>query len=166
LVSDDTVNAMISQILTLVGVLVGALTSYLSVTMTERSKHRREMATRWDQRKLDAYIEFAACVKEVADVSRRSRLVDEGSDAHKQFISAMEEGERKRSALFEGLVLLAAPQVIEAAHAVNITLWQMLERARRHEPPQVRGDLTERLNAYHERAREDLGISRESWPVV
>ncbi|GAA5006686.1 hypothetical protein [Streptomyces siamensis] len=153
---------MISQIVTLVGVLVGALTSYLSVTMAERARHRRTMATRWDQRKLDTYIEYAACVKEVADASKHSRLAEEGSETHKEFIASMEEGERRRSALFEALLLLADPPAIEAAHGVNIALWEMVKLARTHEPPPVAGDLHERLNTYHERAREGLGIRADS----
>ncbi|RAG86441.1 hypothetical protein DN069_06400 [Streptacidiphilus pinicola] len=37
-----------------VGVLLGALTSFLATTMAERAKFRRAMATRWDERRLDA----------------------------------------------------------------------------------------------------------------
>ncbi|MET8955943.1 hypothetical protein [Streptomyces sp. NPDC004533] len=55
---------MISQILTILGVLIGALTSYLSTSAAERARHRRTLATRWDERKLDTYIEYATCVKE------------------------------------------------------------------------------------------------------
>ncbi|WP_158692693.1 hypothetical protein [Streptomyces roseochromogenus] len=118
---------MISQIVTLVGVLVGALTSYLSVTVAERAKHRRSLATRWDERKLNAYVEYATCVKEVAAVAKHSRLVEEGSDAHKEFMAAMEDGERRRSARFETLVLLAALPAIEAAHngrSRTTSLWR------------------------------------------
>lgn len=161
-----TIEAVTSQIWTLSGVLIGALTSNFSVMLTERSKHRRDMAIRWDQRKLDAYIEYAACVKEVADFVRRSRRVEEGSRAHGELIAAMEAGERRRSALFEGLVLLAAPAVIAAAHEVNLITGQMLEGARGHEPPRESYGFTGHLNAYHERVREDLGIRTSSWPVI
>ncbi|AWE52649.1 hypothetical protein DC008_25085 [Streptomyces nigra] len=160
------IEAVTSQIWTLTGVLIGALTSYFSVMLTERSKHRREMAIRWDQRKLDTYIEYAACVKEVADFARRSHRVEEGSRAHGELVAAMEASERRRSAQFEGLVLLAAPPVIEAAHEVNLTVRQMLERVRGHEPPRESYGFTGRLNAYHERVREDLGIRTRSWPVI
>ncbi|WP_369391484.1 hypothetical protein AB5J72_30630 [Streptomyces sp. CG1] len=158
---------MISQIVTLVGVLVGALTSYLSVTVAERARHRRSLATRWDERKLNAYVEYATCVKEVAVVAKHSRLVEEGSDAHKEFMAAMEDGERKRSALFETLMLLAAPPAIEAAHVINVALWDRLDQARRHAHPSVAdaGEFHELLNTYHDRAREDLGISKDSWQV-
>lgn len=156
---------MISQIVTLVGVLVGALTSYLSVTMAERARHRRTMETRWDERKLDTYIEYVACVKEVADASKHARLTEEGSEAHKEFMTAMEEGELRRSALFEAVVMLADTPAVEAAHEVNVALWEMIGLAREHEPPPVVGDLHERLNIYHKRAREDLGIRTGSRQV-
>ncbi|WP_369240165.1 hypothetical protein AB5J56_38995 [Streptomyces sp. R21] len=157
---------MIAQIVTLAGVLVGALTSYLSVALAERAKHRRTMATRWDERKLDTYIAYAACVKEVADASKFARLAEEDSDAYKEFLASMEEGERRRSALFEALVLLADPPAIVAAHGVNMALWEMEEKARMHEPPPVLGYLHERLNTYHERAREDLGINKDVWQAL
>ncbi|MEU6819810.1 hypothetical protein ABZ921_04205 [Streptomyces atriruber] len=154
---------MITQIVTLVGVLIGALTSYFSVTLAERAKHRRAMATRWDERKLNTYIEYAACVKEVADASKFARLAEAGSDAFDECIASMEEGERRRSALFEALVLLAAPQVVSAAHEVNAGVWEMEKLAREHRPPPVLGNLHERLNTYHESARRDLGINEEAW---
>ncbi|MEU1197681.1 hypothetical protein ABZ446_15800 [Streptomyces sp. NPDC005813] len=156
---------MITQIVTLAGVLIGALTSYLSVTAAERARHRRTIATRWDERKLNTYIEYAACVKEVADASKFARLAVDGSDAFDRFIAAMEEGERRRSALFEALVLLATPPAVAAAHEVNVALWKMEAEAREHQPPPVLGDLHERLNSYHERAREDLGIYQDAWRV-
>ncbi|MFI1677814.1 MULTISPECIES: hypothetical protein [unclassified Streptomyces] len=156
---------MITQIVTLVGVLIGALTSYFSVTMAERAKHRRALATRWDERKLNAYIEYAACVKEVADASKFARLAAAGSEEFDHFIASMDEGERKRSALFEALVLLAAAPVVVAAHEVNVAVWQMEKLAREHEPPPVGGNLHERLNTYHESARQDLGINEEAWRI-
>ncbi|MEU9475561.1 hypothetical protein [Streptomyces sp. NPDC048191] len=157
---------MISQIVTLVGVLVGALTSYLSVTLAERAKHRRTLATRWDQRKLDTYIEYAVCVKEVADAAKRAWQSEEGSELHREFVAAMEEGERRRSALFESLLLLADPRAVEAAHDVNVALWEILGKARAHAPSVTTPRLSDLLNRYHERAREDLGIGKDAWQTV
>ncbi len=53
----DSLTTMVTQIITLIGVLIGALASFLATAMAERAKFRREMATRWDERKLDAYIQ-------------------------------------------------------------------------------------------------------------
>lgn len=123
------------------------------------------MATRWDERKLSTYIEYAACVKEVADASKFARLAATGSEEFDHFITLMEEGERRRSALFEALALLAAAPVVAAAHEVNVAVREMEKQARDHEPPPVLGDLHERLNTYHESARQDLGINEEAWRV-
>lgn len=62
---------MITQLVTLAGVLIGALTSFLATTVAERTRHRRAMATRWDERKLTTYIEYAACVKEISSTAKR-----------------------------------------------------------------------------------------------
>ncbi|MDT0448874.1 hypothetical protein [Streptomyces hesseae] len=156
---------MIGQIVTLVGVLVGALTSYLAATTAERTRHRRTMATRWDERKLDTYIEYASCVKEIHAAAKRALQAEQGTDTHREFLTAMEEAERKRSVLFETLILLAAPAAIEAANAVNRVLWKIEIATRDHDTTPVEGDLMALLTAYHAQARLDLGIPHtEAWP--
>ncbi|MBW5483608.1 hypothetical protein [Streptomyces bambusae] len=150
---------MISQIVTLVGVLIGALTSYLATATAERARHRRAMATRWDEKKLATYIEYASCVKEIADLSKRAWRAREGSESREEFLAAMEEAELRRSALFETLVLLASPAAIACAHEVNLAVWVGLEAARDHVTPPER-DFSALMNAYHEQARLDLGIPR------
>ncbi len=150
---------MTSQILTILGVLIGALTSYLSTSAAERARHRRALATRWDERKLDTYIEYATCVKEVAGLAKRAYEAPDGSDGREQLLSAMNKAEQRRSALFEALILLASPAATEAAKVVNPILWQMLGAARRRESAPQEFSLIEELNNYHEQARLDLGIS-------
>ena len=149
---------VITQIVTLVGVLLGALTSFVATGSAERVKHRRLMAARWDERKLDAYVEYATCVKEIAAVSKRAVDAEAGSTARAEFLAAMEQAEIRRSALFETLVLLASPAAVEAAKAVNAALWESEIAAR--EPTGVPDGsvLIELLNAYHSQARLDLGV--------
>lgn len=151
---------MITQIVTLAGVLVGALTSFLATSMAERTRHRRTMATRWDERKLTTYIEYAACVKEISSTAKRALQAAEGSDGRREFLAAMETAELRRSVLFETLVLLASPAAIEAAHAVNLALWREENAARDGGAAPVEGGLglIELINRYHERARADLGV--------
>ncbi|GGM22775.1 hypothetical protein GCM10010129_78920 [Streptomyces fumigatiscleroticus] len=73
---------MVTQIITLVGVLIGAMTSYLATAMAERAKFRRLMATRWDERKLDTYIEYVSCIKEIQRAAMAAgRARDQGGDA-------------------------------------------------------------------------------------
>ncbi|GAA3390369.1 hypothetical protein GCM10017752_18720 [Streptomyces roseoviridis] len=150
---------VISQIVTLVGVLAGALTSFLVTSAAERTRHRRTMATRWDERKLATYIEYAECVKEISSTAKRARQAAEGSDERADYLTRMETAELRRSVLFETLVLLALPAAIEAAHAVNLALWREEIATRNGEGGDAEGELIELMNRYHERARADLGVT-------
>ncbi|MFJ9607032.1 hypothetical protein ACIRS1_11900 [Kitasatospora sp. NPDC101176] len=154
---------MITQIVTLVGVLLGALTSFVATGWAERTKHRRVMAARWDERKLDTYVQYATCVKEIDSVAKRARQAEAGSTERAEFLATMEQVEIQRSALFETLVLLASPGAVEAAKAVNVALWESEVAAREHTGASNGPVLVELLNAYHSQARLDLGVGD---PVV
>ncbi|MER8068306.1 hypothetical protein ABTZ59_08415 [Streptomyces sp. NPDC094034] len=153
---------MTTQIFTLVGVLIGALTSYFATAVAERAKFRREMATRWDERKLDTYIEYVTCIKEIQRAGMAAgRARDQGTDAS-DALKNMEESENRRSILFETFVLLSNEKAATAAHSVNQRTWELLEMARIpssgvaeiHPIP-----LVQALNVLHEAARSDLTIS-------
>ncbi|MFJ3141389.1 hypothetical protein ACIPJM_02850 [Streptomyces halstedii] len=153
---------MATQIFTLVGVLIGALTSYFATTVAERAKFRREMATRWDERKLDTYIEYLTCVKQIQRAAMAAgRAREQGVDAS-EALAAMEESENRRSILFETFVLLSNEKAATAAHTVNQRTWELLRMART--PSSGTAELrpiplVEALNVLHEAARSDLTIS-------
>ncbi|WP_336047628.1 hypothetical protein [Streptomyces sp. CA2R101] len=150
---------MISQIVTLVGVLIGALTSYLSTTVAERARHRRTLETRWDERKLNTYIEYAAVVKEAGRAAGRART-ERDQELRQQALAEMDDAEQRRSLTFEAMALLAAPSAIEAAHEVNRLLWKRLRAARDpNTAPPPGTELVDALNALHDQARQDLGIT-------
>lgn len=159
----SSLSGMATQIITLIGVLIGALTSYLATAMAERAKFRRLMATRWDERKLDTYIEYVTCIKEIQRAAMDAgRARDRGEDAP-DALAEMEESERRRSVLFESFVLLSDERSAAAAHLVNQRTWELLRAARdasngmsvlRPIP------LVEALNVLHEAARADLTIVR------
>ncbi|NEA18854.1 hypothetical protein [Streptomyces halstedii] len=153
---------MATQIFTLVGVLIGALTSYFATTVAERAKFRREMATRWDERKLDTYIEYLTCVKQIQRAAMAAgQAREQGVDAS-EALAAMEESENRRSVLFETFVLLSNEKAATAAHTVNQRTWELLRMART--PSSGTAELrpiplVEALNVLHEAARSDLTIS-------
>ncbi|MFI9493336.1 MULTISPECIES: hypothetical protein [Streptomyces] len=153
---------MATQIFTLVGVLIGALTSYFATTVAERAKFRRAMATRWDERKLDTYIEYLTCVKQIQRAAMAAgRAREQGMDAS-EALAAMEESENRRSILFETFVLLSNEKAATAAHTVNQRTWELLRMART--PSSGTAELrpiplVEALNVLHEAARSDLTIS-------
>ncbi|MER6717389.1 MULTISPECIES: hypothetical protein [Streptomyces] len=153
---------MATQIFTLVGVLIGALTSYFATTVAERAKFRRAMATRWDERKLDTYIEYLTCVKQIQRAAMAAgRAREQGMDAS-EALAAMEESENRRSILFETFVLLSNEKAATAAHTVNQRTWDLLGTARipSSGTAELRPiPLVEALNVLHEAARSDLTIS-------
>ncbi|MER6311238.1 hypothetical protein [Streptomyces sp. NPDC001657] len=147
---------MISQIVTLVGVLIGALTSYLATASAERAKHRRTLETRWDERKLATYIEYMALVKEAQRAAKEAWASPEDCT---EALAAMEAAEGRRSLAFESLVLLAHPSAIEAAHEVNRALWRVIAQARELSTVALpTPEVIHALNVLHQEARRDLGI--------
>jgi hypothetical protein len=155
---------VVTQIITLIGVLIGAAASYFATTSIERSRHRRELETRWDERKLNAYVDYATAVKAANITAKDAFMVRDEPMALTESIVEMEKAEANRSTLFEALILLADPSAVTAADVVNQKLWQILKVVR--DPASTDGLAWERLGRelmsaltdLHERARLDLGI--------
>ncbi|MEU3253729.1 hypothetical protein [Streptomyces sp. NPDC006997] len=158
---------MATQIVTLVGVLIGALTSYVATAVAERARFRREMTTRWDERKLDTYIAYVTCIKEIQRAAMDAgRARDQGAD-DSGALREMEQSENRRSVLFETFVLLGDERAATAAHTVNQRTWELLRAART--PSSGMAELrpiplVEALNVLHETARADLAIPRGASP--
>ncbi|MFG3254418.1 hypothetical protein [Streptomyces sp. NPDC048172] len=156
---------MTSQIIAWVGVLLGAVTSFFATSMVERAKFRQTLATRWDDRKLDAYIEYSACVKDANRAAKQLLDAHERGADTTEPLAAMEAAEARRSIAFEGLVLLTDQASTEAAAHVNERLWALLKCAsapadfsptdRQAASPAV----IHALNKLHDTARADLAIS-------
>ena len=49
---------MSSQIFTLMGVVAGALATYLATSASDKSRFKRELTTRWDDRRLQAFVDY------------------------------------------------------------------------------------------------------------
>jgi hypothetical protein len=62
---------MTAQIFTLIGVALGALSSYLVTSLNERSRYRRDVATRLQERKFDAYAGYLSDVRQMVAVANR-----------------------------------------------------------------------------------------------
>jgi hypothetical protein len=55
---------MATQLITLLGVLLGAASSYLGGTAKERVRYRRDLDQRWSERKLEAYVAYLSNIKQ------------------------------------------------------------------------------------------------------
>ncbi|MEV7427077.1 hypothetical protein [Streptomyces sp. NPDC091212] len=156
------------QLVTIAAVLLGAFTTHLTNYVMERSRHQRELLTRWDDRKLDAYGGYVDRVR--AGIFLAVQLYEhrEGLRPSEQPEAEMRaelaEAERQRGRSFEQIMLLGGDEVVEAAHelhaAVRAVDWQATGK--------VEGTLDEwrernrvafrEINEFHEAARVDLGV--------
>lgn len=152
---------MSAQLITLAGVIVGALASFLSTSWADRSRFRRVLETRWDERKLDVYAEYVSCVKAEVRIARKYSEPDIAQQETPS-VSDLDAAEALRSNLFEKLVLLADPRVTEAAHVVNRELWDLLRIVTHASTPEESRRAADKviaaLNGLHVVARQDLGM--------
>lgn len=158
-------DVMTTQIITLIGVFIGAAVSYFATTATERARHKRAMETRWDERKLNIYADYGSAVKQVNRAARDALAARGEPRKLTALITKMDEAEAHRSILFETLMLLADPTAVEVANAVNQKLWQLLDIVRSPvtaddiDRERLAIELMSALTELHERARLDLGIT-------
>ncbi|MEU8825961.1 hypothetical protein [Streptomyces sp. NPDC048636] len=115
-------SAFIQQLPALLGVLVGALGSYLAITKGDEARFRREQRARWEERRLAVYADYATALKRSVTLAYRiaSHL---GVDPHPHPLSPEEaaaglaEATDARDPAGEALLMLGTPEVVERARA-------------------------------------------------
>lgn len=160
-----------TQLVTIVGVLVGALSTYVASYLVERGKDRRGLALRWDERKLDTYVSYVAHVRDVIyaavllfEAREGLRTINKTID---QLTLGLMDAERSRALLFEQLVLLGGAEVVEAGHELNRAVLAIDWRARELTDQDLAGWRSlhvrafQLINEFHNVARADLGVRGE-----
>ncbi|MFJ2957075.1 hypothetical protein [Streptomyces sp. NPDC087270] len=157
------------QLLTIAAVLLGALTTYVTNYWTERQRIRRELLTRWDTKKLEAYENYIdrvrAAVYLAVELYEHREGIRVSDDPESRQRADLYEATHLRGRAFERIMLLAGDEVVEAAHALNAATlevdWQATGKT-----PGTLDDWRARnravfaaINAFHETARVDLGVS-------
>jgi hypothetical protein len=112
----------LNQLPAILGVLVGALGTLLVTSLTDRARWRRDQAVRWDTRRLDAYVAYAATVKEIHALALRvsapyrryskSRPID-----REQGLELLAEANARRTKAWEAMLLLGDEITVTAARA-------------------------------------------------
>ena len=119
---------------TLIAVAVGALGTYLAGAATERTRWRRERSARWDDRRAQAYAEYAHAVKNVyVQCMRASGLRRKWAGARAGYKEALTELARltdDRTARWEAVLLLGDPKAIDAGRTWHRRVWQVERFAR------------------------------------
>ncbi|MGW8374368.1 hypothetical protein [Streptomyces sp. ODS28] len=165
-------SAFLQQLPALVGVVIGALGSYLAVMHGDRARFRREQRARWEERRLTAYGDYARSLK--ATVSLLYRVSAHlGNDPHPQprtpedAAPSLAEASERRDLAWEQVLLLGSPEVADAAR-----LWaravERLERfvrtGTRDSPEEWAALLTAQRECrvgFYEAARRDIGLPAE-----
>ncbi|WP_219471155.1 hypothetical protein [Nonomuraea rhizosphaerae] len=159
---------MITQLITVAAVLVGAAASYFVTRASERERFNREMKVRWDRPRLDAYVAYISALKMEYTTAQKmfDILKKDSTSAEIQLLlDTLQQADLRRAEMFETVMLLADAPTIQAAHELNTKMWRLersvcnrddLEKATWY---QFTDAWIVALNNFHESARASLGVS-------
>ncbi|WP_019067839.1 hypothetical protein [Streptomyces hokutonensis] len=161
-------NAFIQQLPALMGVVIGALGSYLAVVRGDRVRFRNEQAARWEERRLAVYTDYARDLKR--SVTLNYRVASHfGNDPHPHPLAPedatplMAEAAVARDPSGEALILLGSPLVVERARVWVVAVMDMEQflREETRDPVAWQGLLARQRagrEGYNAAVRDDLAL--------
>lgn len=161
-------SAFIQQLPALIGVVIGALGSYLAVMRGDQARFRREQVARWEERRLTAYADYARALKKSVTLTYRV-AAHLGNDPHPHPLSPQEAASQladatdARDPAGEALLMLGSPDVVDRAREWVVAVMDMegFLRDQTHSP-QAWSDLLQCQRAARERyyaaVRRDLAL--------
>jgi hypothetical protein len=157
------------QIITLLGVALGALASFASTRAIERSRWRREEALRWDSKRLECYIDFSAAMIRFITIEDRiaaglglpAVIEPQGGESG---LTALATAEAEVSLNWAQLLVLGSPEVVTAAQHWRNQAWlaESFARGHRSSADEFEVALHGRREArarFYNAVRADLGIT-------
>jgi len=165
--------SVVQMVLPLIGVVVGALGSFLASSAGERTRWRREQQARWNARRVEAYAEYGHVVKRVyvlcKQLVEKSPYLTEGAAEPADGIPELRRLSAERASKWETVLLLGDARTIAAAREWHRAVWEM-ERIAFGKPANEEewhraftAAILARIR-FHEAARHDLGISDDRLP--
>ena len=165
---------LVQQLPALIGVVVGALASFLAGAASERARWRREQSARWDDRRAQAYADYAHAVKNVyvqcmRVAAMRGKRADGERAAYEEALAGLSVLTDERTAKWESVLLLGNPRTIAAGRTWHRRVWQVERFARGERTDSEQWDalmadiMADRARFYTE-ARRDLGITSGEIP--
>ncbi|WP_410808983.1 hypothetical protein [Micromonospora sp. 067-2] len=161
-------GTLLTQLPALLGVLVGTLGTILATSLADRARWRRSQGVRWDERRLDAYVEYAHAIKESHAVALRMTADHRpGSRSHpiarEDGLARLAETDARRTIVWENLLLLGDEPTVVAAAGWRDAVWQVERLARGFvDPPEEIAGMLTRVNEarddYYRAARRSLGV--------
>ena len=168
-------SGIIQQLPALIGVVVGALASYLAGAASEHARWRREQSARWDDRRAQAYADYGYAIKNVyVQCTRVAAMRSQGTGgdqvAYDEALAELGKLTDERTAKWESVLLLGNPETITAARAWHRRVWQVErfargERADTDQWDALMEDITADRARFYAEARRDLGIGSGEIPA-
>lgn len=169
-------SLLVEQLPALIGVCVGALATYGTTFLTERTRWRRERAVRWDDARMRAYAEYGNAVKKVLHLAVRiavgrgfpHSIEPLAPDA--EAMEALGDADGARARAWESVLLLGDPQTISAARTWHETVWRLMLFAQGQRTSAEQWELSIReanlaRDNFYDCARRDLGVRGEAVPT-
>ncbi|MGC4878369.1 hypothetical protein ACLQ26_19185 [Micromonospora sp. DT43] len=161
-------STLLTQLPALLGVLVGTLGTILATSLADRARWRRNQSVRWDERRLDAYVEFAHALKESHAVALRMTAdLRPGSYSHPidrdEGLARLAESDARRTLVWENLLLLGDEPTVVAGANWRDTIWQVERVARgivdvQPDIVEMVSRVNEARDIYYRAARHSLGV--------
>ncbi|MEU7608178.1 hypothetical protein [Micromonospora sp. NPDC049204] len=162
-------DAFVSQLPALLGVVVGALGAGLATFLSSRSQWKRSQAARWDDRRMEAYSEFAQVLKEIQAVSLKVLATTVGDRYRSGLDKAaalprLADADIRHTLVWENLLLLGDASTVAAAQDWREAVWRLEHRARGvEETSEPLSELVQQANTrrdgFYHAARRGLGVS-------
>ncbi|MET8280058.1 hypothetical protein [Micromonospora sp. NPDC005174] len=161
-------GTLLTQLPALLGVLVGTLGTILATSLADRARWRRSQNVRWDERRLDAYVDYAHALKESYAVAlRMTAHLRPGSHSHPidrdEGLVRLADSDARRTVVWENLLLLGDEPTVVAAANWRDAIWQVERLARGivGAPTGISEQLArvnEARDGYYRAARKSLGV--------
>lgn len=167
---------LLNQLPVLLGVVIGALGSYLTTAASERARWRRALDSRWDDRRIEAYASYAQAVKQMVTLAQRiaaGRGLGDPSEPlapTQENLNLLAAAEDERASKWETVLLLGHPLTVTAARTWHEHAWRLEWYARAlivgeaSDWERARSATNIARNAFYEAARSDLGVSGGNLP--
>jgi hypothetical protein len=168
ILSEAIMASVVQQLPALIGVVIGALASYLVSSATEHRRWQRQQSARWDEKRAQAYVDYGSAVENVFYMCGRITNFRGLGLMHEQIdvpdaLSELGRLASERSAKWQSVLLLGDPETVLAARK-----WHRLVGEMQHFVRDDRTDVGEWRALYgqfdparagfYEAARRDLGI--------
>jgi len=172
---DLAMSSWVVQLLTLLGVAIGALASFVSTRSLDRRRWQREQSFHWGTKRLETYSEFANTMMRFSNIANRVAAA-RGLPINVQPLNievglpALAEAERDLSMQWERILMLASPAVVLAAgnwrNMVGHLEW--FARGFRDDPAEftkARLDRREARMRFYSTVRTDLSADSSEIPT-